>query len=271
MQTLAPGGATPPHYHECEEVIVVLRGSGQFLIAGHTIDFGSGTTLVAEPKVVHQLTNTGSDEMFLIAGLSETPARVFAPDGSVMALPWSSSAWQIAELLKNDAMQTIKKQTRNASIAPALLLMTVALSMQLAAAQESNKGGKAIMLPQKPEDWPGAFVKHLNAGHLDAVMTLYEPEAQFVAKSGETLVGHDAIRKVLGALIAAKAHFQSRVVRAVTVGDIAQLYTDFEGTRVDESGKTVPVRNNAIEVLRRQPDGTWKLIMGDPNGRGWKS
>jgi hypothetical protein len=23
----------------------------------------------------------------------------------------------------------------------------------------------------------------------------------------------------------------------------------------------------AIEVLRRQPDGTWKLIVGDPNGR----
>jgi len=140
--------------------------------------------------------------------------------------------------------------------------------MQLATAQQGNKGGKSIMLPQKPEDWPGAFVKHLNAGDLDAVMTLYEPEAQFVAKSGEILVGHEAIRKVLGALIAAKAHFQSRVVRAVTVGDIAQLYTDFEGTRVDESGKTVPVRNDAIEVLRRQPDGAWKLIMGDPNGRG---
>jgi len=53
----------------------------------------------------------------------------------------------------------------------------------------------------------------------------------------------------------------------VTVGDIAQLYTDFEGTRVDESGKTVPVHNNAIEILRRQSDGSWKLIMGDPNGR----
>jgi uncharacterized protein (TIGR02246 family) len=98
-------------------------------------------------------------------------------------------------------------------------------------------------------------------------MTLYEPEAHFVNKSGETLGGRDAIRKVLGGLIEAKTHFQSRVVRAVTVGDIAQLYTDFEGTRVDESGKTVPVHNNAIEILRRQSDGSWKLIMGDPNGR----
>jgi hypothetical protein len=53
----------------------------------------------------------------------------------------------------------------------------------------------------------------------------------------------------------------------VTVDDIAQLYTDFEGTTVDESGKTVAIRNKAIEVLRRQPDGAWKLIMGDPNAR----
>ena len=73
--------------------------------------------------------------------------------------------------------------------------------------------------------------------------------------------------KALGALIEEKTHFKSQVVRAVTVGEIAQLYTDFEGTRVDESGKAVPVHNNAIEVLRRQPDGSWKLSMGDPNAR----
>jgi len=53
----------------------------------------------------------------------------------------------------------------------------------------------------------------------------------------------------------------------VTVGDIAQLFTDFEGTMLDDSGKTVLVRNKAVEVLRRQPDGSWKLIIGDPNAR----
>jgi uncharacterized protein (TIGR02246 family) len=121
--------------------------------------------------------------------------------------------------------------------------------------------------PSEPEDWPQVFEQRLNAGDLDAVMTLYERDAHFVTTSGEILVGHDAIRKALGGLIEAKTQFRSRVVRAVTIGDIAQLYTDFEGTRVDGSGKTVAVHNNAIEVLRRQPAGDWKLIMGDPNGR----
>ena len=111
------------------------------------------------------------------------------------------------------------------------------------------------------------FEQHLNSGDFSAVMNLYEPEACFATKSGEILVGQEPIRKVLGGLIEAKTHFQSRVVRAVTVGDIAQLYTDFEGTILDGSGKTVPVRNKAVEVLRRQPDGSWKLIIGDPNAR----
>ena len=122
-------------------------------------------------------------------------------------------------------------------------------------------------LPHEPEDWPRLFEQHFNAGDLDAVMALYELEARFVTQSGETLVGHDAIRTVLGGMIAEKTQFRSRIVRAVTVGDIARLYTDFEGTTVDSSGNTMPVHSKAIEVLRRQPDGGWKLIMGDPNGR----
>jgi uncharacterized membrane protein/ketosteroid isomerase-like protein len=135
------------------------------------------------------------------------------------------------------------------------------------AGSETSSPTLSATLPHKPEDWPRVFEQHFNAGDLDAVIGLYEPEARFVMRSGETLVGHDAIRKVLSGLIGAKTKFHSRVVRKVSVGDIAQLYTDFEGATVDSSGNTVPVRNKAIEVLRRQPDGSWKLIMGDPNGR----
>jgi uncharacterized membrane protein/ketosteroid isomerase-like protein len=145
-------------------------------------------------------------------------------------------------------------------------LCRAALPFDLARREMSSSPMSATS-PRKPEDWPRVFVQHLNAGDLDAVMTLYEPEAHFVTNLGETLIDHEAIRKALGGLIEAKTHFQSRVVRATTVGEVAQLYTDFEGTRVDESGNTVPARNKAIEVLRCQPDGSWKLVMGDPNGR----
>ena len=124
------------------------------------------------------------------------------------------------------------------------------------------------MLPSNPEDWPSVFEQHLNAGDLDKVMSLYETDARFVAPSGETLIGLDRIRQVIAGLIQSNTKFQSRVLRVTRIDDLALLYTDFDGTTVDGSGKTIELRSRAIEVLRRQPDGTWKLIIGDPNGRG---
>ncbi len=158
-------------------------------------------------------------------------------------------------------------KTDRFTVATAALLVMTALLIEPVIAQESSKVEKSMTLPQKPEEWPSVFERHFNAGDLDAVMSLCEPEAHFVARSGDTLAGRDQIRKVLGGMIDAKTRFHSRVIRAVTVGDIAQLHTDFEGTTVDASGKTVPIRNKAIEVLRRQPNGDWLLIMGDPNAR----
>jgi uncharacterized protein (TIGR02246 family) len=117
-----------------------------------------------------------------------------------------------------------------------------------------------------PEVWPQAFTTHLNAGDLDGVVALYEPDARFVARSGDILVGRD-LRQALAELIRTKTVMRSRVVKVVTIDDIALLYTDFDGTTVDAAGKTVEARYNAIEVLRRQTDGTWKLIVGDPQGR----
>ena len=53
------------------------------------------------------------------------------------------------------------------------------------------------MLPRTPEEWPGLFERYLNAGDLDAVASLYDPDAVFVPKSGETVCGRNAIRGML--------------------------------------------------------------------------
>ena len=119
--------------------------------------------------------------------------------------------------------------------------------------------------PSTPEDWPRIFTEHLNAGDLEAVVALYDTDARFV--SGETIVGRERIREALQGLIDTQTRLQARVVRAVTVGDVTLLYSDFDGTAVDASGKPVELHHRAIEVLRRQPDGTWALIVGDPNAR----
>ena len=89
-QTVEPGGETPVHYHDCEEVIVILRGSGQLLIDRKVIDFGPNSTLIIPQNIVHQLANSGTEEIVLIASFSSTPAKVFTPEGEELILPWQS-------------------------------------------------------------------------------------------------------------------------------------------------------------------------------------
>lgn len=92
MQTVAPGAGTPMHRHDCEEVIVVLRGSGICEVEGVTEPFGPGSTIVVPPNAVHRIANTGTDEMHLVAGLGAAPVVVEAPDGTRIPLPWDQAA-----------------------------------------------------------------------------------------------------------------------------------------------------------------------------------
>lgn len=88
MQTIAPGSATPVHRHACEEVIVILRGSGQVAIEGEEVKFGPNSTIIVPPDAVHQLVNSGAEEMFLIGVLGVTPVRVTTAEGEKIPLPW---------------------------------------------------------------------------------------------------------------------------------------------------------------------------------------
>ena len=120
-----------------------------------------------------------------------------------------------------------------------------------------------------PADWPRAFTTCLEKGKLEEILALYEPEAQMLAPPrGELVEGHANIRAVVDGLIRSRARMESHVSRCVTTGDLAVLYTDFDGTAPDASGEMRKIRQRAIEVLRRQPDGTWKLVFGDPMARG---
>jgi quercetin dioxygenase-like cupin family protein len=90
QQTIAPGGATPSHFHDCEEVVLVSAGTGVIHMPGGSHTFAAGTTLVIPPLEEHQLVNTGNTTMELVGIFSATPVGVFEPGGEVLNLPWSS-------------------------------------------------------------------------------------------------------------------------------------------------------------------------------------
>ena len=89
-QSMAPGCATPPHCHDCEEVVLVLEGSGEVQVGDRRFSFGPDSTLVLPPNLPHQIFNTGAVPLKTVAAFSATPVGTFLPDGERLELPWTS-------------------------------------------------------------------------------------------------------------------------------------------------------------------------------------
>jgi quercetin dioxygenase-like cupin family protein len=89
-QSVAAGGATPPHRHDCEELVMCQAGRGELHVDGQVHAFGAEQTVVVPRNVLHQIFNVGSEPLELLAVFSATPVQVFLPDDSELQLPWAT-------------------------------------------------------------------------------------------------------------------------------------------------------------------------------------
>ncbi|MEW6703989.1 MAG: cupin domain-containing protein [Pseudomonadota bacterium] len=87
-QTLQPGAATPPHSHDCDEVVLCTAGQGEVHVDGQVHRFGADCTLVLRRGPVHQIFNTGSQPMEILGIFGATPVQTRLPDGEPLPLPW---------------------------------------------------------------------------------------------------------------------------------------------------------------------------------------
>jgi quercetin dioxygenase-like cupin family protein len=87
-QTLAPGAATPPHSHDCDEVVLCLAGEGEARSDGRVQRFGADSTVVLPRRRVHQLSNAGTMPLEIVGIFAATPVATRLPDGAPIDLPW---------------------------------------------------------------------------------------------------------------------------------------------------------------------------------------
>ena len=85
------------------------------------------------------------------------------------------------------------------------------------------------MPARTPEEIDTLFLAAMNAGDLDALVALYEPQATLTPSPGRTVTGRDAIRDSLAAFLAVQG-------------------------------------GQSVEVARRQADGTWLFVIDLPFG-----
>jgi len=87
-QTLAPGAATPPHSHDCDEVVLCYAGLGEVHFDGGRQRFCGENTVVLPRGRVHQIFNVGRSPLELLGVFGASHVSTQLPDGAEVALPW---------------------------------------------------------------------------------------------------------------------------------------------------------------------------------------
>ena len=123
------------------------------------------------------------------------------------------------------------------------------------------------MAERGPVETHVLFKKAFNAGDVQGFMALYEPDAILIPQPGaEPIRGTQAIRSALEGFLALKRKVELPTRHVVQHGDIALLRSAWwlKGTGPDE--RPVEMAHGSAEVVRRQPDGSWRYLIDQPFG-----
>ena len=105
----------------------------------------------------------------------------------------------------------------------------------------------------KPEDLARFFVERANAGDVEGIVALYEPDAILAGPEGQVMIGIDAIRGFYAGLLANRPTFVAGEQRpALRQGNVALTSSRLVNGIV------------TAEVARRQPNDTWLWAIDQP-------
>ena len=109
------------------------------------------------------------------------------------------------------------------------------------------------------------FQEAMNEGDLDKAMALYADNAVFVQEPGKpALTGLENIRQALEQFQAIKPKLKVEVMQFVEADDVAFFTLKWEIKGTSPDGEDISVSSYDGNVVKRQPDGTWKTVIDNP-------
>jgi ketosteroid isomerase-like protein len=113
--------------------------------------------------------------------------------------------------------------------------------------------GKHWEPARNPDDLARFLVQRANAGDVEGIVVLYEPDAVLAGTQGDLIVGTEAIRQFYTQVLADRPTFVLGEQRSAL--------------RQDDLALTSTLLTNGVvtaEVARRQSDGTWLWAIDQP-------
>ena len=110
-----------------------------------------------------------------------------------------------------------------------------------------------------PQDMNRTFAQARNAGDVDGLLSLFEPNA-VIQEVERRCAGTEELRAHLKWLVALGGEMVSENNFAVEAGDLALLRADYA---IYQDGK-ITITGSSAEVVRRQSDGRWLYVIDYP-------
>jgi len=120
------------------------------------------------------------------------------------------------------------------------------------------------MAIDKPEHLHEEFANALRAKDPERLLDIYEPGAFTVQPDGGRVAGEEAMRAMVSGLIASGADMQGAVRKVLINDDLALTSSAWSNEVALPNGTTTMAHGITAELSRRQPDGTWKVVIDDP-------
>jgi uncharacterized protein (TIGR02246 family) len=119
---------------------------------------------------------------------------------------------------------------------------------------------------QVPEDLHPLFAQALNTGDIEALAALYDPQGFLLAERGIPALGASEIHAALARYVGSNSRIELTTRDVVRAGDTALLIGDWKFRRSANDGSLVQTSGTSVEVVRLQPDGSWRYLIDLPYG-----
>ena len=120
---------------------------------------------------------------------------------------------------------------------------------------------------QNPADVYANYLKAFNAGNVEQTLAFYEPKACFMSRSGRAALGSAELREVFQNTFANKPQMKFHLRKIIPAGDdLALVVVEWRSKAVSPQGEVRLWSGLATDIVRRQPNGEWKIVLDNPYG-----
>jgi uncharacterized protein (TIGR02246 family) len=111
------------------------------------------------------------------------------------------------------------------------------------------------------------FSQRLNEGDLEGALALYEGGASFSPQPGAQVTGAEEIRGALEGFFALDPTIEGEIQGVLETGDLALVHNRWRLSGRQPDGEPVEMEGTSADVVRRDADGTWRILIDNPWGQ----